>query len=86
MGVNDTKMAIQAPCAIAVFDKKKKKEVIVFPSVDCGYNCETCGWNPCEKERRLRDGVWQPVHMRINPETGKRVPLENVEQLCFHYT
>lgn len=86
MGANDTKMAIQAPCAIAVYDKKKKKEVIVFPSVDCEYNCETCGWNPCEKERRLRDGVWQPVYMRTNLETGKRVQLIGVEQLCFKYT
>ena len=86
MGINDTKLAIQAPCAIAVFDKKKKKEVTVFPSVDCNYACETCGWNPCERERRLRDGVWQPVHVRANAETGKRIALEGVEQLCFRYT
>ncbi len=86
MGINDTKLAIQAPCAIAVFDKKKKKEVTVFPSVDCNYACETCGWNPCERERRLRDSVWQPVHVRANAETGKRIALEGVEQLCFRYT
>lgn len=86
MGINDTKMAIQAPCAIAVFDKKKKKEVTVFPAVDCNYACETCGWNPCERERRLRDGVWQPIHVRTNVETGKRIALDGVEQLCFHYT
>ena len=86
MGINDTKLAIQAPCAIAVFDKKKKKEVTVFPSVDCNYACETCGRNPCERERRLRDGVWQPVHVRANAETGKRIALEGVEQLCFRYT
>lgn len=86
MGVNDTKMAIQAPCAISVFDKKKKKEITVFHAVDCNYACETCGWNPCERERRLREGVWQPVYVRANAEIGKRIALEGVKQLCFRYT
>lgn len=85
MSVIDTKLAIDAPCGTTVYDRRRDKEVKAFPAVDCGYACETCGWNPAERERRLKEGTWKPCYMRVNQETGKRVALEGVQQLCFSY-
>ncbi len=85
MSAVDTKLAISAPCGKTVYDKRREREVTVFPAVDCGYLCETCDWNPLEHERRLKEGKWQPCHMRVNQETGKRVALEDVQQLVFGY-
>lgn len=85
MSAVDTKFMIAAPCGTVVYDRKKNRDVTVFPAVDCGYTCETCGWNPAEKERRLKEGTWQPCHMRTNAETGKRIALEGVQQLVFSY-
>lgn len=85
MSAIDTKLAISAPCSTTVYDKRRNREATIFPAVDCGYLCETCDWNPQEHERRLKEGKWQPCHMRINQETGKRVILENVQQLTFGY-
>ena len=33
------------------------------PGVICGHECGSCGFNPAEKERRLRDG--QICNVRI---------------------
>lgn len=85
MSIVDTKFAISAPCGTTVYDKRRNKEIMVFPAVDCGYMCETCDWNPQEHARRLKEGKWQPCHMRVNLETGQREILENVQQLTFGY-
>lgn len=32
------------------------KEKLIAPGVNCSLNCDTCGWNPEEQERRLTQG------------------------------
>lgn len=41
------KSTVMAPCMY--IDKDAKK---TFPAVNCGYNCDSCGWNPAEAQRR----------------------------------
>lgn len=43
----------KAPCAFEAWDGRKKKEVLRYPNVGCAQECETCGWNPEVKQRRL---------------------------------
>lgn len=30
-------------------------------AINCNRRCDSCGWNPDEKERRLREGVLRPA-------------------------
>ena len=46
------KRSINAPCLVVEFDKRGNK-VRHAPSVDCEWNCDTCGFNPRVMQRRL---------------------------------
>ena len=80
----DTKRAIKAPCVFMEVNMRKGAVENVYPAVQCYYLCDSCGWNPKERERRLSTGKWRQAGVRENPETGKIVCLpETVKQLCF---
>ena len=50
MDVDGVKFLVNAPC-VELHGQKKSA-----PMVDCMWDCENCGWNPKEKERRLKEG------------------------------
>ena len=80
----DTKRVIKAPCVYFEVNMRKGSCDNAYPSVQCIYQCDSCGWNPKEKERRMKTGKWKQAGVRENPETGEIVFLsENVKQLCF---
>lgn len=76
----NTKALINAPCG-KMWDKGKME----YPSVICGeISCETCGWNPKEKMRRLNTGRWRKVSSRLNAETDEVITFTGKpEQLVF---
>ena len=45
-----------APCLYLRFNERKQKDELIYPSVNCDHDCEHCGWNPDEHERRIRTG------------------------------
>lgn len=45
------KRSINAPCLF--IERVKGQETRRAPAVDCEWNCDTCGFNPQVKERRL---------------------------------
>lgn len=47
------KFLINAPCATVIGHRVKSA-----PTVDCEWDCSNCGWNPKEKERRLKEGTF----------------------------
>lgn len=54
---NKKKAQILAPCSYEG-ENMQGDSVTLYPGVDCGYSCETCGWNPYEVERRMKTGKW----------------------------
>lgn len=56
-----TKESIKAPCGYSYYDRRKHHDVSAYPQIDCGYNCDTCGFNPEEHRRRLSDGRFDNV-------------------------
>ena len=44
------------PCAFPEFNEKNQKKHHAVPGVNCIYECATCGWNPEEQKRRLKEG------------------------------
>ncbi len=64
MDTDGVKYLVNAPCV--VIGENKEKSV---PCVDCLWNCEYCGWNPRERERRLKEGRW--VHGKLIFERRK---------------
>lgn len=48
---NNVKAKLNAPCRYIDEDGKER-----YPAVDCAYVCESCGWNPAEQERRMKQG------------------------------
>lgn len=83
--VDTDKIVCNAPCGIEEYNPHTKVARTYYPHVDCDCFCETCGWNPAEKERRLKEGVMKPIKKRINLETGEAVKLRKVQHLCFKY-
>ncbi len=49
-----TKEEIKAPCVYTDWSEAKQKETEYYPAVKCKLRCETCGWNPEVRERRLK--------------------------------
>lgn len=80
------KRETNAPC-IAVMDRIVdgiQTHGAGYPGVNCEGFCETCGWNSCERSRRIRSGVFAQVTERISPLDGKRIKLPaGVVQLKF---
>lgn len=80
------KRATNAPC-IAVMDRIMNgvpTRSAGYPGVNCEGFCETCGWNPCERQRRLHTGVFMPITERVSPLDGQTIKLPaGVMQLRF---
>ena len=51
--VRKSKSSMSAPCAYEAWDEVRHKNVQVFPAVNCGYHCDTCGWNPEIAKKRV---------------------------------
>lgn len=41
------------PCKFQVWNQKKERYELILPAVNCGRNCDSCGWNPDVAEKRL---------------------------------
>ena len=78
------KRGINAPCIFIYRGEGRGKCERCYPSVNCGYGCDACGWNPEEKRRRLKTGKMAEAKSYISPVTGKKVDLpEGTIQLRF---
>ena len=58
MKIEDVKRRRNVPC---LFLKKRfnaKSDELYPPAVDCSMDCEGCGFDPSEKQRRLETGKW----------------------------
>ena len=79
---------MNAPCRYFTADEKTGKVSDAYPHINCDFKCDSCGWNPAEKKRRLEQGEFKPVTSRMswNEDTGtvSEIPLpEGTEQLVF---
>ena len=82
--INEDKKSINAPCVYYEIDEKKHRMSQMYPSVNCNHICETCGWNPQEKERRLKTGKFCSKLYRKNAETDEIVELpDGTKSLYF---
>ena len=54
----DKKIMEDRPCLYLEKNKEKGGFEICAPAVDCSFNCSSCGWNPEERERRMKTGGW----------------------------
>ena len=82
------KYDIDAPC---IYTKKSVSRTTgdeitetYVPSVDCDFQCDSCGWNPKEKSRRIEDGWFRMIDSYIGPN-GNCIELGEtpVKQLSF---
>lgn len=51
--VRKSKSSVSAPCSYEAWDEVRRKNVQVFPAVNCAYHCDTCGWNPEVAKKRV---------------------------------
>lgn len=49
-----SKPGLAAPCAYEMYDEVRKKNIPVYPAVNCGYHCSHCGWNPAVAKKRVK--------------------------------
>lgn len=61
MNSDKRKKEIKAPCLYS-HTNRAGQTTNIAPAVDCDMKCETCGWNPQEKERRLSFGLTKRGH------------------------
>lgn len=80
---------LQKPCMF-LYQEEGKPPVMVKPDVACSKHCSHCGWNPEEKERRLREGNFiKDASVRIrhyvdeNDTRGHTVIYGGLQQLQF---
>lgn len=73
------------PCAVRSEDKNGNvKYSPIMELGRCGRKCGSCGFNPEEQKRRLREGRFDPITRRRNQETGELIWLpEGVRRLVF---
>lgn len=43
----------KAPCVYSAWNEVLHKDTDFYPTVNCSYDCDHCGWNPEVKLRRL---------------------------------
>ena len=57
-------------------------ETIFCPGVMCNGACESCGFNPFEQKRRLKQGHFERGYVRhvLHNENGK--PVHTAKNLC----
>lgn len=86
MNFEKAKLRKDAPCLFFQFDEEKGQTRPYHPAVSCNMNCADCGFNPAEKERRLKTGVFKPAAVidTITDENGKtKQKPALVKQLTF---
>ena len=50
------------PCAFEDWDELRNRYATRYPTVNCGFMCETCGWNP--EVARKRTAKWKKPKRR----------------------
>lgn len=58
MLARDRKVTENRPCLFLEWSKSKGRWEPCAPAVDCSFDCQGCGFDPAEKERRLETGEW----------------------------
>ena len=53
VSAKENKRQLKAPCMYMGWSERQKKEVEMYPSVNCTYSCDSCGWNPTVAEKRI---------------------------------
>lgn len=83
MEMIDDKTGLKAPCGYPGMNRQGQR-ITKYAEVNCGHNCEKCGWNPKEQKRRLETGYWIKTNTRVNAETGETIELtKSVKKLIF---
>lgn len=83
---DEDKRRIGAPCVFYEIDEKKEKMSVCYPTVNCNHQCEHCGWNPKEREFRMREGKLVNKSFRLSSVDGKIINLPSgVKTLSFRY-
>lgn len=59
MTIGEAKRRRGVPCLAMVWNEKKQCDELCAPAVDCGMDCDTCGFNPYEAERRFQEGHYE---------------------------
>ena len=84
MARGNRKQLLKVPCLCEVPNEETGKLEHGYPAVNCAFGCDVCGWNPEEKERRLRTGKWRAVIEYRSPYSGETVALKpGTRQLHF---
>lgn len=75
-----------APCVFFSWNEKKRATMAYHPAVSCNMNCDSCGFNPKEQERRLSTGAFKPAAVidKFTDKNGKeKTKPALVKQLVF---
>ena len=65
----------RAPCGYQKPDRKGEMQTH-YPAINCGLECDSCGWNPTEKERRFATGEMLPAEKRMGYDVDKECVVE----------
>ncbi len=78
----NAKASIHAPCLFISKGKNGKREDS-YPGIGCSLDCKSCGWNPEEKKRRLKEGHFEvrSVTHSLHDDTGTTV-IETITRDC----
>lgn len=47
------KCSRRAPCVYQSWNDRLNKDSDFYPNVNCSFDCDSCGWNPDVKKRRV---------------------------------
>ena len=67
------KRLLNPPCAMKTTDGITGIIITDYPSVICGFHCETCGWNPEVKKKRVEKMVAELEAERAKRKKRKKV-------------
>lgn len=59
MTIAEAKKRRGVPCLYMSWSEKKQCDEISVPAVDCGMDCDMCGFNPNEALRRFAEGHYE---------------------------
>ena len=67
------KRLLNPPCAMKSTDGATGLILTDYPSVICGFHCESCGWNPEVKKKRVEKMVAELESERAKRKKRKKV-------------
>ena len=67
------KRLLNPPCSVKSTDPGTGLIFMDFPSVICGFHCDTCGWNPEVKKKRVEKMVAELEAERAKRKKRKKV-------------